>query len=121
MALLAIAVVVLAAITGLAGRPSAARSAAAPPAASTLAPEARQHPVGHADHTALPSLRVSSMRQADLRLDLPRLPWLVAFGATALALLAAAGPAWNVRPAVVRLPPTTSRTTRQVRGPPQPV
>lgn len=121
MGLLAASVVLLASIIGLAGRPSAASSATAHHPADTLAPGPAHQPADHADHTALSSLRVSSMRPAELRVDLPRLPWLVAFGAAALALSVAAGPTWIIRPALARVPQTTSRASRRVRGPPQPV
>ena len=46
---------------------------------------------------------------------------LVALGATALGLLAVAGPAWAVRPAAAHAQRGPARGARRVRGPPQPV
>ena len=121
MALLAATFVLLASVIGLAGRPSVAGSSAAQRVADSLVPGSPHQPADHADHTAVSSLRVSSMRPSALRVDLPRLPWLAAFGAASLALWVAASPGSIVRPAVVRVPQTTWRTARLVRGPPRPV
>jgi hypothetical protein len=121
-ALLAAAVVLAAGIIGLSGWSSAGRSTSSPRVASTLAPEAQQpRTTDHADHAAVPALRISTFRSADLRVDLPRVPWPMAFGAAALALLVAGGPAWTVGPAIERVPRTATFATRRVRGPPRSV
>ena len=119
MALLAVAVVVLAAIVGLSGRASTVPTVAARSASDTAA----VHQPGtddHVDRASLPGLRLASLRPAEPRAELAHLPWL-ALGATALGLLAAAGPAWTVRPAAVHLQRGPARGARRVRGPPRSV
>ena len=122
MSLLAAAVVLVAGIIGLSGWSPAGRPTSSQTLASTLAPEAQQpRTTDHADHAAVPAPRISSLRSADVRVDLSRLPWLMAFGATALALLVAAGPVWTIGPAIVRVPRTATCASRRVRGPPRSV
>ena len=118
MALLAVVVVVLAAVVGLSGRASTIRAVSARSASDTAA----VHQPGtddHVDRASLPGLRLASLRPTEPRAELAHLPWLVALGATALGLLAAAGPAWTVRPAAVHVQRGPSRGARRVRGPPR--